>query len=156
LLFFFNDTATTEIYTLSLHDALPICTQIGWPGMEDPEFPYALAKQCLEEAALVRPFFSGDLYPLTGYSYSEEVWLAYQLHRQDMKQGAIIAFRRAKSPYPTAHVKLKGLNAKASYRVKNLNTKRTKTYTGAELMNEGMDIQMDNAPDSLILLYTEE
>src|SRR2546430_12992906 len=26
--FFFNDTATTEIYTLSLHDALPIC----WRG----------------------------------------------------------------------------------------------------------------------------
>src|SRR5687768_17991784 len=26
LLFFFNDTATTEIYTLSLHDALPICS----------------------------------------------------------------------------------------------------------------------------------
>src|SRR5947207_10891099 len=25
VLFFFNDTATTEIYTLSLHDALPIC-----------------------------------------------------------------------------------------------------------------------------------
>src|SRR3712207_8644294 len=25
LLVFFNDTATTEIYTLSLHDALPIC-----------------------------------------------------------------------------------------------------------------------------------
>src|SRR5216683_5459724 len=37
--FFFNDTATTEIYTLSLHDALPICpgicsssstTEYGW------------------------------------------------------------------------------------------------------------------------------
>src|SRR2546421_10328172 len=26
-LFFFNDAATTEIYTLSLHDALPICRQ---------------------------------------------------------------------------------------------------------------------------------
>src|SRR2546427_8767137 len=26
LIFFFNDTATTEIYTLSLHDALPIST----------------------------------------------------------------------------------------------------------------------------------
>src|SRR5687767_15480204 len=26
--FFFNDTATTEIYTLSLHDALPICTRV--------------------------------------------------------------------------------------------------------------------------------
>ena len=27
LIFFFNDTATTEIYTLSLHDALPISEQ---------------------------------------------------------------------------------------------------------------------------------
>src|SRR2546426_11360708 len=26
--FFFNDTATTEIYTLSLHDALPICDPV--------------------------------------------------------------------------------------------------------------------------------
>ena len=25
---FFNDTATTEIYTLSLHDALPICQRV--------------------------------------------------------------------------------------------------------------------------------
>src|SRR5208283_5591040 len=31
--FFFNDTATTEIYTLSLHDALPICpTCPAWPS----------------------------------------------------------------------------------------------------------------------------
>src|SRR5438270_12367798 len=29
--FFFNDTATTEIYTLSLHDALPIWSiLVGW------------------------------------------------------------------------------------------------------------------------------
>src|SRR2546426_12433498 len=27
--FFFNDTATTEIYTLSLHDALPISVHIA-------------------------------------------------------------------------------------------------------------------------------
>src|SRR5216683_7587349 len=27
IFFFFNDTATTEIYTLSLHDALPISTR---------------------------------------------------------------------------------------------------------------------------------
>src|SRR6266511_863252 len=32
--FFFNDTATTEIYTLSLHDALPICvTPVGAGGV---------------------------------------------------------------------------------------------------------------------------
>src|SRR5690348_17680139 len=30
--FFFNDTATTEIYTLSLHDALPISAVASWPA----------------------------------------------------------------------------------------------------------------------------
>src|SRR5260370_463707 len=32
-LFFFNDTATTEIYTLSLHDALPIWHQLSSAGV---------------------------------------------------------------------------------------------------------------------------
>src|SRR3712207_7885636 len=32
LFFFFNDTATTEIYTLSLHDALPIFHRLGDDG----------------------------------------------------------------------------------------------------------------------------
>src|SRR5574337_58124 len=32
--FFFNDTATTEIYTLSLHDALPILPSLGAPSLQ--------------------------------------------------------------------------------------------------------------------------
>src|SRR3712207_7637278 len=40
LIFFFNDTATTEIYTLSLHDALPICLQwVPHPPQEREEYP---------------------------------------------------------------------------------------------------------------------
>src|SRR2546423_15357881 len=39
--FFFNDTATTEIYTLSLHDALPIRARAAqfceWMGREQPD-----------------------------------------------------------------------------------------------------------------------
>src|SRR6266581_6571012 len=34
LFFFFNDTATTEIYTLSLHDALPISRPVRGHGVE--------------------------------------------------------------------------------------------------------------------------
>src|SRR5687768_18271065 len=66
--FFFNATATTEIYTLSLHDALPIypaesesCTQAavsrlvgyGWPrqtGSAFPDYP-ALDPDGLEQFA---------------------------------------------------------------------------------------------------------
>src|SRR5258708_25056072 len=37
IFFFFNDTATTEIYTLSLHDALPISpTRARTPGSSTP------------------------------------------------------------------------------------------------------------------------
>src|SRR3712207_6968414 len=45
MFFFFNDTATTEIYTLSLHDALPICTRDRGESLlrqgerEAPSFP---------------------------------------------------------------------------------------------------------------------
>src|SRR3712207_8288591 len=50
MLFFLNDTATTEIYTLSLHDALPICRRpghlpgqlvghVGQPAAQDRHLP---------------------------------------------------------------------------------------------------------------------
>ena len=52
VVFFFNDTATTEIYTLSLHDALPICfitpkVQMNWYSSISPrllmsEIPWSM------------------------------------------------------------------------------------------------------------------
>src|SRR3712207_4976852 len=35
MFFFFNDTATTEIYTLSLHDALPLVRNVDFPHVAD-------------------------------------------------------------------------------------------------------------------------
>src|SRR5436305_13307404 len=52
-LFFFNDTATTEIYTLSLHDALPILPDdledIRAQRAGEPWFPAAAEAQRSEE-----------------------------------------------------------------------------------------------------------
>src|SRR5438477_4037164 len=39
--FFFNDTATTEIYTLSLHDALPISARASCRALCRPRSPCA-------------------------------------------------------------------------------------------------------------------
>src|SRR3712207_8478681 len=36
-MFFFNDTPTTEIYTLSLHDALPIYSLARLPGRQETD-----------------------------------------------------------------------------------------------------------------------
>src|SRR5258708_39625660 len=40
--FFFNDTATTEIYTLSLHDALPICAAEAMKSLAQRSAPASL------------------------------------------------------------------------------------------------------------------
>src|SRR3712207_6863698 len=44
LFFFFNDTATTEIYTLSLHDALPILTATLLDHWDDGSLDEELSK----------------------------------------------------------------------------------------------------------------
>src|SRR3712207_6941199 len=84
--FFFNDTATTEIYTLSLHDALPICrwsflgfkprSVLRWGGgrltershdgeetVADAPDPYAAVAERLGRLRLATV---GDLPPFTG------------------------------------------------------------------------------------------
>src|SRR3712207_3186120 len=53
--FFFNDTATTEIYTLSLHDALPISYK---PGYELTDLRNCLPKEVTE--ALKEGLYSFD------------------------------------------------------------------------------------------------
>src|SRR2546430_17493976 len=54
--FFFNDTATTEIYTLSLHDALPIYVAVFDAEIPVRHFPRARAPRLVLRDA--RPFDS--------------------------------------------------------------------------------------------------
>src|SRR3712207_8802922 len=74
-IFFFNDTATTEIYTLSLHDALPISG--AWFAYGDERIGQGRenAKQFLKENEEVRERIRSDVYEKLGLgrpSRSEE------------------------------------------------------------------------------------
>src|SRR3712207_8663066 len=74
--FFFNDTATTEIYTLSLHDALPIS------GSDldrrknrqalDPLVPVSFAHYCASRSGLSTWWSTRGLTPSMGMGRSEE------------------------------------------------------------------------------------
>src|SRR2546427_1711786 len=46
--FFFNDTAPTEIYTLSLHDSLPICPQLKRDPLGGTSHPTSTHSACEE------------------------------------------------------------------------------------------------------------
>src|SRR5258707_3313531 len=54
--FFFNDTATTEIYTLSLHDALPISDVAA----RDAAIAFSIAVQCGADPETIRKALCRD------------------------------------------------------------------------------------------------
>src|SRR3712207_8828555 len=59
IIFFFNDTATTEIYTLSLHDALPICWTWGRKGTGTASCVSRAPARCSSTAATRRTSAAG-------------------------------------------------------------------------------------------------
>src|SRR5256886_14048655 len=61
--FFFNDTATTEIYTLSLHDALPICSwAISARGFNSTAANKLLV--LIDGRTVYSPLFSGTFWEI--------------------------------------------------------------------------------------------
>src|SRR3712207_7701584 len=76
-MFFFNDTATTEIYTLSLHDALPICMLTGGNSDSLMVTPYIKELPDTVTRAPYRDKVSFELdtitnKPIYGFQRSEE------------------------------------------------------------------------------------
>ncbi|MFZ2654573.1 MAG: alpha-galactosidase [Victivallales bacterium] len=124
-----------------------------WVGIEDPNFPVEWAKRMVDQAIAVRKFFYGDIYPITEYSLSEEVWLAYQLDRDDLGEGVIMAYRRAKCPYASAELKLHGLLNDMEYSIQNWDTGEENTCTGQLLMEKGLTVTFTGSPDSTIIGY---
>jgi hypothetical protein len=103
----------------------------------------------------ISKYYSGDFYPLSEYSVSNTVWMAWQYNRPDLNGGLVQLFRRAECPYISASYKLKGLDAKAQYRVVNLETRKSITVTGAVLMNEGITASIKSKPGAVNFVYTK-
>src|SRR2546430_9994053 len=100
LFFFFNDTATTEIYTLSLHDALPICRRrihrlrAGTAStrhrlrpclcqdrkstrLNSSHSQISYAVFCLKKKKIMRPHISASLHLRTHFSSSTSAMPLY-------------------------------------------------------------------------------
>src|SRR6266508_6998403 len=71
--FFFNDTATTEIYTLSLHDALPTCAEPPRDEHTDSSQGAGAARNELHALQHVGcPRLGGDLEHTVGSEAAEQ------------------------------------------------------------------------------------
>jgi alpha-galactosidase len=119
-------------------------------------FPFVWAKATLDQYLGLRQYYYGDYYPLTGYSQATDVWMAYQLDGPAPGKGLVVALRRPDSPYLSARFVLHGLDARASYRVTNLDSKQQVAHSGSALTHDGLEVVLPNKPGSALLLYERQ
>jgi alpha-galactosidase len=122
--------------------------------MRSTNLDYALARRLFLQLKQIAPNYLGDFYPLTPYSLSNDVWLAWQYDRPESGKGMVQGFRRPDCEYEAARFKLRGLDAVARYRVTDLDDPRkAQTFTGEELLKHGMLITIPNQPGAVVFTY---
>jgi alpha-galactosidase len=127
------DCDQSQTYGLSLY--LPVHATIGWEvgaypcrssavsgfcaewDILDEKFPIEQARRCISEMKENSKYWTGDYYPLTPWTTASDRWMAWQLHRADLDEGMILAFRHQQCPYSALQVNPRGLKSGQSYQV---------------------------------------
>lgn len=113
----------------------------------------AAQQKAYSECRQVAPLMLADYYPLTPYSRELNHWIAWQFNRPEQGDGVIQAFRRSKSAEEVARYKLRGLDPQARYAVTDLDTGRSQTLTGRELLEKGLAVPITDRPGSAVITY---
>ena len=129
---------------------LAVCNKAGRFSLTDPDTAEAVQRTVAIYRKL-RPYMTGDFYPLFPHSDSEEVWSGYQFHRPDLKAGVAIVFRREKSKDAKMTVLLRALDPKRRYAVSFEDTPEKMRLPGAAL--SALPVEILNAPGSAIVYY---
>ena len=103
------------------------------------------------------PLFYADYYPLTGWSNTQDTWLAWQFDRPQAGDGILQAFRRQESPEASQTLRLFGLDAAATYEFIPLESDPALTpafrLSGKELVESGLTVQIINHPGAAAYTY---
>jgi len=144
-----NDRPDAYSFRSSMGSALIV----SW-NLYLPDFPVEEARRLIAEYKRVRPLFYGDFYPLTPYDAGDDVWMAYQFHREDLKQGMVLAFRRPKCPHPSAHLSLRGISPSARYELTFEDSGLRRVRSG-RMLCAGIDVAIEHAPGSSLITYRQ-
>lgn len=97
--------------------------------------------------------YYGDFHPLTSYTLRTDLWVAWQFHDAGRNTGMVQCFRRPESPYVAARLKLQNLDPDALYRLEELTADRLSQARGRDLMENGWDVTLVDAPSVAVLRY---
>lgn len=125
----------------------------GGCNLPDP-IPVSWLAEHLGEFRLLRPYFTGDFYPLLAHSQGTDVWTAWQYDRPDLGAGCALFFRRPDSPFATMTANLHALDDAAQYAVElryDLQRVETCMLRGAELAE--LTVTLPDPRTSLVVTY---
>jgi len=133
-----------------------LCPMLGI-GIDplNPRADWSQYQRMLAQWRLVAPLMLGDFVPLTPYSLAEEQWMGWQFHREDMQVGVVQFFRHAKSPDCSACFPLRGLDATAQYAITELTSETCCEMSGADLMSDGLPVDIPFPRMAVLLLYRQ-
>lgn len=139
----------------NFHGALSAAMGFGLPAPKDIPKDYSLGyhKARMADFTRARPYYEGGYYPLTPYSSEETVWGAYQMHRDDLNSGLIVAMRRASCPYSSATFPLSALDPAGQYEFEDSLTGKKWRMSGREAMERGVSITLAQPKSSVLLFY---
>ena len=121
--------------------------------IRNKKLDYDLLRRLTNQWRRIAPSYLGDYYPLTTYSTGVDTWMAWQFDRPDTGEGMVQAFRREKCIFETGRLKLRGLQPGARYAVTDLDTNRTRSFTGRQLMEKGLLVTISAQPGAVVFAY---
>lgn len=101
------------------------------------------------------PFFYGDFYPLTPYTLEEKDWIGWQFDLPEENKGMLQVFRRRDSIFEAARFPLSALDPDANYVVQDIDKGVVGTFSGKELMQNGLRVTMEQKPEAVIFFYSK-
>ena len=139
---------TDYLFRSAMADAL-----ISGIDSQSNDVDFARLRVLFAQWRQVAPNYYGDYYPLTEYSTANDCWMAFQFDRPEEGAGMVQAFRRPDSPYTAVVLPLRGLDKDANYTVRDIDREETRTYTGAQLLETGLPVDIATKPGAVIITY---
>ncbi|HVU34105.1 MAG TPA: glycoside hydrolase family 36 protein [Opitutaceae bacterium] len=169
-----DDPETQQRFTQALSSWLPYYgTNIGWPGhdvlyfarsqfcpafgiggdLHAPSIDWELFRQVVAQWRQIAPFMLADFYPLTSGYPGDESWVAWQFDRPERGDGMVQAFRHASSRTASRYFRLSGVDSASDYQVTDVDTGKSITVSGQQLLERGVVVDIPSQPGSVVLLY---
>jgi hypothetical protein len=114
---------------------------------------YAFHRRMLAEWRKVSEYYYGDFYPLTAYSASNDVWMAWQFDKPEVGEGVIQAFRRPQSSVVSMNFELRGLQASGRYVLTNPDVEGSRELAGEDLLERGLLVTLNQPREAVTIFY---